>query len=90
MALFFVLDWLDAQEREFCSQGVWEFMHKNLLGIDGLRDRLSTLLLSQIATELPNLIDEIKVQVDKSNEELKRLGNARETLHQQQACLFQI
>uniref|UniRef100_A0A093UU45 Interferon-induced GTP-binding protein Mx1 n=1 Tax=Talaromyces marneffei PM1 TaxID=1077442 RepID=A0A093UU45_TALMA len=80
----------DAQEREFFSQGVWEFMPKNLLGIDGLRDRLSALLLSQIATELPNLIDEIKVQVDRSNEELKRLGNARETLQQQQAYLFQI
>ncbi|KUL83663.1 hypothetical protein ZTR_11066 [Talaromyces verruculosus] len=80
----------DTQEREFFSQGVWEFMPKNLLGIDGLRDRLSALLLSQIATELPNLIDEIKVQVDMSNEELKRLGNARETLQQQQAYLFQI
>lgn len=80
----------DAQEREFFSQGVWEFMPKNLLGIDGLRDRLSTLLLSQIATELPNLIDEIKVQVDTSNEELKRLGDARETLQQQQAYLFHI
>ncbi|OKL64369.1 hypothetical protein UA08_01080 [Talaromyces atroroseus] len=80
----------DAQEREFFSQGVWEFMPKNLLGINRLRDHLSTLLLSQIATELPNLIDEIKVQVDKSNEELKRLGNARESLQQQQAYLFHI
>jgi GTPase SAR1 family protein len=80
----------DAQERDFFHQGVWEFMPRNILGIDGLRVRLSELLLSQIATELPDLIDEIKVQVDESNEQLKRLGNARETLQQQRTYLFQI
>lgn len=80
----------DAQERHFFSQGVWEFMPPMLLGIDGLRERLSKLLLSQIATELPSLIEEIKVQVDEASEQIKRLGDARETLQQQRAYLFQI
>uniref|UniRef100_A0A093USG4 Interferon-induced GTP-binding protein Mx n=1 Tax=Talaromyces marneffei PM1 TaxID=1077442 RepID=A0A093USG4_TALMA len=80
----------DAQERNFFSQGVWEFMPPMLLGIDGLRERLSKLLLSQIATELPSLIEEIKIQVDEASEQIKRLGDARETLQQQRAYLFQI
>ncbi|KAH8696359.1 P-loop containing nucleoside triphosphate hydrolase protein [Talaromyces proteolyticus] len=50
----------NTQEQQFFSQGVWECMPRALVGIDTLRDRLSKLLLAQIASELPSLIDEIE------------------------------
>jgi hypothetical protein len=65
-------------------------MPRTLVGIDSLRNRLSKLLLAQIASELPSLINEIEVKLDDCHEELKSLGDARESQAQQQLYLFQI
>lgn len=52
----------DLDEARFFSQGVWEDLARFLVGVDGLRSRLSKVLLGQIAAELPSLIDEIKAK----------------------------
>ena len=73
------------KEEEFVSQGIWEDMSRSLLGVDKLRSRLSKVLLGQIATELPSLID-IKSRACRNR--LDKLGDPRATLTDQQLYLF--
>ncbi|KAH4902835.1 hypothetical protein HBI56_121500 [Parastagonospora nodorum] len=50
----------DGDERRFFTEGVWRSLPESILGIAPLRERLSKLLLDQIAAELPSLIEEIE------------------------------
>lgn len=45
------------EECEFFERGIWGDMPRPLVGVASLRARLSTLLLNQIASELPSLIE---------------------------------
>ena len=53
------LETRDAEEERFFSQGLCEDLSRSLVGVGTLRDRLSKVLLGQIATELPSLIDDV-------------------------------
>ena len=64
----------DMEELQFFSQGVWQDMPRMLVGINYLRAQLSKLLLGQIATELPSLIDEIQAKSEESCSRLDKLG----------------
>jgi GTPase SAR1 family protein len=79
-----------AKEEEFFSQGKWEELPPSLLGIDTLRDRLSKLLLRQIAAELPSLIEEIDIKSKACRGRLDRLGEPRATLAEQRLYLLHI
>lgn len=46
----------DEQERSFFADGIWTTLPTNLLGLDPLKPRLSTVLRDQIISELPSLI----------------------------------
>ena len=80
----------DAEEQTFFSQGIWRTLPRISLGIEHLRQRLSKVLLAQIVTELPSLIEEIEVKVDQCRHRLEQFGQARTTLNEQKAYLLQI
>lgn len=65
-------------------------MPRSLVGIDTLRTRLSKVLLSQIATELPSLIKEIEDKIDHCRSRLRRLGETRATVNEQKSYLLKI
>ena len=78
------------QECEFFSQGIWEELPPSLVGVDSLRTRLSGLLLGQIASELPSLINEINIKVKSCQLQLQELGDPRATVHDQRSYLLHI
>ncbi|KAI2848658.1 hypothetical protein CBS147343_4817 [Aspergillus niger] len=80
----------DRKEREFFSQGAWAEMPSAWVGINSLRNRLSKVLLRQIAAELPSLIDEIKEKENDCNQQLFKLGQPRTTLDEQKSYLLGI
>jgi hypothetical protein len=55
-----------------------------------LRTRLSGLLLGQIASELPSLIDEINAKVNSCRLQLQKLGDPRATVDEQRSYLLHI
>ncbi|KAE8326716.1 P-loop containing nucleoside triphosphate hydrolase protein [Aspergillus sergii] len=78
------------EEAEFFSRGIWEDLSRSHVGIDTLRQRLSKLLLGQIAAELPSLIDEIQSKMDLCVKGLEKLGEPRATLKEQRSYLLHI
>ncbi|KAB8205023.1 P-loop containing nucleoside triphosphate hydrolase protein [Aspergillus parasiticus] len=78
------------EEAEFFSRGIWEDLPRSHVGIDTLRQRLSKLLLGQIAAELPSLIDEIQSKMDLCVKGLENLGEPRATLKEQRSYLLHI
>ncbi|XRM46529.1 hypothetical protein ABZX51_009561 [Aspergillus tubingensis] len=80
----------DRKEHEFFSKGAWADMSPSCVGINSLRNRLSKVLLRQIAAELPSLIDEIKNKQDNCNQQLIKLGQPRTTLDEQKTYLLRI
>lgn len=78
------------EEEKFFSQGIWRELSRSLLGVDTLRDRLSKVLLKQIAAELPSLIDEIEIKSNDCRSRLKKLGEPRATLAEQRLYLLHI
>jgi len=80
----------DVKEEEFFSQGIWEDLPRSLLGVDKLRNRLSKVLLRQIAAELPSLIDEIEIKSKARRSQLDKLGEPRATLDEQRLYLLHI
>ncbi len=80
----------NVKEEAFFSQGIWEDLSRSLLGVVKLRDRLSKVLLGQIASELPSLIDEINIKSDACRGRLDKLGEPRATLDEQRRYLLHI
>ncbi|RYP17711.1 hypothetical protein DL765_004389 [Monosporascus sp. GIB2] len=80
----------DAEEAEFFSKGVWAGLPLVHLGIDKLRGRLSKVLLSQIASELPSLMREINQKFKSSQTQLEKLGEPRATLDEQRLYLIHL
>jgi len=78
------------EEERFFSQGIWKELSRSLLGVDTLRDRLSKVLLRQIAAELPSLIDEIEIKSNACRSRLDKLGEPRATLTEQRLYLLHI
>ncbi|KAG9227968.1 P-loop containing nucleoside triphosphate hydrolase protein [Amylocarpus encephaloides] len=80
----------DINEAELFSGGIWQHLNASLLGVDRLRKRLSTVLLGQIAAELPSLITEIKVKSDASQSKLDIRREPRVSLNEQRLYLIHI
>ncbi|KAJ6118437.1 hypothetical protein N7471_013904 [Penicillium samsonianum] len=80
----------DIQEWKFFSQGIWEDMPRSLVGVDSLRTRMSSLLLGQIASELPSLINEINSKINSCRSQLQKLGDPRATSGEQRSYLLHI
>ena len=80
----------DETERSFLSQGVWQDLPRQSVGIYALRDKLSQVLLNHIRAELPRLVDDIRGKLDDCKSALDRLGPTRDSFDQQQLFLLQI
>ncbi|KAM3539202.1 hypothetical protein ARSEF1564_007893, partial [Beauveria bassiana] len=80
----------DSAELQFLSSGAWERLSSKDLGIKSLRDRLSDVLVRQIVSELPNLIEEIGESSAQCQKRLDKLGLPRETIYEQRMYLIQI
>ncbi|KAI1373160.1 dynamin family protein [Hypoxylon crocopeplum] len=80
----------NAEETRFFSQGAWKQLPGSMLGINELRKKLSNVLLRQIALELPSVIREIDLKLNKSREQLEELGEPRRTPDEQRFRLLQI
>ena len=78
----------DEKERDFFSGGVWTTLPDSILGIAILRERLSKLLLVQIAAELPSLIEEIELKSAVCRTQLKKLGQPRANIEEQRLYLL--
>ncbi|KAF3037602.1 hypothetical protein E8E12_000726 [Didymella heteroderae] len=78
----------DAEERHFFARGIWHTLPDSILGIATLRERLSKLLLAQIAAELPSLIEEIEVKSTACRTQLQKLGLPRTSTEEQRLYLL--
>lgn len=80
----------DLEEQEFFTHGIWKTLPQTSLGIDTLRERLSGLLLEQIANELPSLIQEIESKSQIRRNQLEALGKPRVSQEEQRMYLLQL
>ncbi|KAH5707452.1 hypothetical protein HBI20_205330 [Parastagonospora nodorum] len=78
----------DGDERRFFTEGVWRSLPESILGIAPLRERLSKLLLDQIAAELPSLIEEIETKSTTCRTQLQILGLPRASVEEQRLYLL--
>lgn len=74
----------------FATSSSWRSIPPESRGIEALRKRLSTLLLHQIASELPNLMQEITLKSSACKSALEQLGQPRENLQEQKLYLGEI
>ncbi|EUC27211.1 hypothetical protein COCCADRAFT_112295 [Bipolaris zeicola 26-R-13] len=82
-----VLSNRDEEESHFFSKGIWPTLPKTILGIVPLRERLSKLLLVQIAAELPSLVEEIELKSAACRAGLEKLGQPRASIEEQRRYL---
>jgi hypothetical protein len=80
----------DEEERSFFSKGIWTTLPTNMLGLDPLKPRLSTVLRDQIISELPRLMHEVEEGIGDCRNILAKLGEAREGLKEQRRYLMLI
>ncbi|CBX97991.1 hypothetical protein IAQ61_010094 [Plenodomus lingam] len=80
----------DGEEKRFFTEGIWRTLPQSILGIAPLRERLSKLLLGQIASELPSLIDEIEIKSTACRTQLEILGLPRATVEEQRQYLLSL
>jgi hypothetical protein len=77
-------------EKVFFSKGRYANLPRGCVGIDSLRERLSKLLLNHLIQELPSLKNEIITKLDKTIDEIEKLGEQRTTTCQQRTVLAKI
>ncbi|KUI71001.1 Interferon-induced GTP-binding protein Mx [Cytospora mali] len=80
----------NTEEQEFFSQGIWQNIPTNLLGIFELRTRLSKVLMRQIAYELPSVIKELESKLKACREQLDKMGQPRTTTDEQRLYLVKV
>ncbi|KAK4159942.1 P-loop containing nucleoside triphosphate hydrolase protein [Cladorrhinum sp. PSN259] len=80
----------DAEEEKFFREGIWSELPPSSLGVGTFRDRLSKVLLGQIITELPSLLNEIDKKFTSCEKELDGLGDPRANSFDQRHYLFQL
>lgn len=80
----------DAAELQLLSSGAWAGLPSQNVGIQSLRGRLSEVLVRQICSELPSLINEITELSTECQKCLEKLGLPRNTIYEQRMYLIQI
>jgi hypothetical protein len=80
----------DVEEDKFFGSGVWRALPHSSLGIDKLRGRLSKVLLTQVAAELPSLMDEMDNRFNSCQAQLEELGDPRASVAEQRRYLFRL
>ncbi len=81
----------DKAEKDFFAQAPWSGrLHRDQLGINKLRDRLSTLLERHTRAEMPGVLKQISETLNASRDELSKLGPARSNSDEQRKHLTTI
>lgn len=80
----------DTMEQQFFTQGAWTELPLAHLGIDKLRERLSKVLLKQIASELPSVMEEIETKFEACNAQIQKLGDPRAKEAEQRLYLYSL
>ncbi|KAK8199378.1 dynamin family protein [Phyllosticta capitalensis] len=78
----------NAKESEFFAHGVWKSLSPEIKGVESLKPRLSTILKNHIMGELPNLARDIQSGIEDCIDKLRRLGDSRKTILEQQRYLI--
>ncbi|KAH8621345.1 dynamin family protein [Alternaria alternata] len=80
----------NADEDLFFSKGRYADLPRECVGIDSLRERLSKVLLNHLIKELPSLKDEMVSKLQSPIAEIEKLGDKRDTTHEQRMVLMKI
>ncbi|KAH9875346.1 hypothetical protein J1614_004838 [Plenodomus biglobosus] len=80
----------NADEHLFFSKGRYADLPRECVGIDPLRNRLSKVLLNHLIKELPSLKDEMVSKLQITQQEIEKLGEKRNTTHEQRLVLMKI
>ena len=80
----------DKKEMDFFSCGVWTTLQVHIPGIGALKPRLSTVLRDQIILVGPSLIQDVESGIKDCQDRLQRLGEARQTVHEQRLHLVRV
>ncbi|KAI9669191.1 MAG: hypothetical protein M1817_004733 [Caeruleum heppii] len=80
----------DVAEETILSQGIWQGLPRELVGIRALRHRLSKVLLEHIRAELPGLVTDIEAHIQRYQGQLDKLGDSRAGLDEQRLFLLRI
>ncbi|KAG9196913.1 hypothetical protein G6514_003047 [Epicoccum nigrum] len=80
----------NADEDLFFSKGRYADLPCECVGIDSLRERLSKVLLNHLIKELPSLKDEMVNKLQGTIAEIGKLGDRRNTVHEQRMVLMKI
>ncbi|CAN9170146.1 unnamed protein product [Alternaria alternata] len=80
----------NADEDLFFSKGRYADLPREYVGIDSLRERLSKVLLNHLIKELPSLKDEMVSKLQGTIVEIEKLGDRRDTAHEQRMVLMKI
>jgi GTP-binding protein EngB required for normal cell division len=80
----------DVQEKEFFNKGRWASLPRDQVGIENLRHRLSTILLSHIRRNLPDLIGDIQDKILRNEQALAKMGTFRTSVQEQRRFLVEI
>jgi GTPase SAR1 family protein len=75
-------------ERAFFSQGKWQHLPRDCVGIDSLRTRLSDLLFQHVKKELPKLREELNRKYEETILSLEKLGAKRSNEYEQRQFLM--
>ena len=79
-----------ANERVFFSSNPWKLLSPDRVGIEALEKFLRALLDEHVRKEFPSLLKEINELIEKSEQELRALGPARETPDEQRRTLLRM
>ncbi|KAF2227464.1 P-loop containing nucleoside triphosphate hydrolase protein [Elsinoe ampelina] len=82
------LEYRDKTEKAFFSSGSFRSLDREMVGIETLRTRLSTLLYEHLTKELPLLQKELKEKHQETQQALDKLGHARATTEEQKQYLM--
>lgn len=80
----------NTEEEVFFSEGIWQDLPTQLLGIIELRMRLSKVLMRQIVYELPSVIKELESKLQSCREQLDKMGQPRTTPDEQRLYLVKV
>ncbi|KAK7520952.1 dynamin family protein [Phyllosticta citriasiana] len=76
------------KEKEFFAQGAWKSLSSDVIGIESLKPRLSSILKDHITGELPNLVRDIQSALNDCNAKLLNLGEPRTSVHEERRYLI--
>lgn len=79
----------DLEEKDFFSKNIWQCLPPDFC-IDNLRPRLSNILMKQISSEIPSLVEEIASKLKDCCENLETMGQRRATKDEQQQYLVTV